>query len=204
MGHLSVEQLKNESRFERLAEVKLTDLIGFISQYYYKKFSPVVGFHYLISLLALAAWLWVGWRKQSFDEFLTSLGWGVLMFFILLPLHEWLHGIAYRFFGAKDVRYRFVPAKMIAYAVAHNFVADRREFIWVALTPSIVINSLLIGLGFLFPQFQLIVLAALLLHIGGTSGDFALLNYFWVRRAREVFTYDDADLQVSYFYAVQK
>jgi hypothetical protein len=204
MDHLSVEQLKNEARFERLVEVKMTDLVGFISQYYYKKFSPVVSFHYLISLLALAAWLWVGWQKKSLDEFLMSLGWGILIFFLLLPLHEWLHGITYQFFGAKDVRYRFIPAKMIAYAVAHNFVADRREFFWVALTPSIVINVLLIGLGFLFPQFQLISLAAMLMHISGTSGDFALLNFLWIKRDREVFTYDDADLQVSYFYAVQK
>jgi hypothetical protein len=204
MDRLSVDQLNDEVHFERLAEIKMTDLVGFIGQYYYKKFSPVIAFHYFISLLSLSAWLWVGWQTQSLDKLLASLGWGVLIFFILLPLHEWLHGITYQFFGAKDVRYRFIPAKMIAYAVAHNFVADRREFIWVALTPSIVINSLLIGFGFLFPQFQLIFLAALLMHIGGTSGDFALLNYLWVHRDREVFTYDDADLQVSYFYAVQK
>lgn len=204
MSDLSVSQLQDQEKYEQTVEIKLTDLVGFIQQYYYKRFSLVIAIHYLMSLLSLGAWLWVGWRNGILDELLASLGWGFLAFLVLLPLHEWLHGIGYKFFGAKDVRYRFVLQKMIAYAVAHNFVADRREFVWVALLPSLVINSLLVVIAILFPDVRLEALAALLLHVGGTSGDFALLNYLWVHRDRQLFTYDDADAQVSYFYAARE
>lgn len=201
MSQLSVEQINDETRYERLVVIPMTEIVIFVSKYYYKTFSPVIAIHYLLSIIVLGAWLWAGWQAGDLDAFLTSLGWGVLAFLVLLPLHEWLHGIGYQFFGAKDVRYRFVLKKMVAYAVAHNFVADRREFIWVALLPSLVINSLLVVFAILFPAFRLEILAALLLHIGGASGDFALLNYLWVHRERSLYTYDDADAEVSYFYA---
>ncbi len=204
MSQLSVEQINDETYYERLVVIPITEIVPFVSKYYYKAFSPVIAFHYLISIVALGSWVWSGWQAGDLDAFSISFGWGVLAFLVLLPLHEWLHGVGYRFFGAKDVRYRFVLKKMVAYAVAHNFVADRREFIWVALLPSLVINSVLVVVAILFPAFRLEALAALLLHIGGTSGDFALLNFLWVHRDRMLYTYDDADLQISYFHAARQ
>jgi hypothetical protein len=203
MSLLAVENFKDETKYEQLAKIKLTEIVNFVSQYYSKKFSPVIGFHYLITFTALAGLLWSGWQSQSLDKFLTHFGFGVISFFLLLPFHEWLHGITYQYFGAKDVRYKFELRKMLAYAVAHNFIADRREFTWVALMPTIVINCVLTLLTILFPVYQLYFLTTLLLHISGTSGDFALLNFLWVHRDREVYTYDDADSQVSYFYATK-
>lgn len=202
MSHVSVEQINDASNYEQLVEIKMSDLVGFVGKYY-KQFTPVIALHYFMSLLTLAAWLWTGWQNGVLDTLLASLGWGVLAFLVILPFHEWLHGITYQYFGAKDVRYRFIPRKLIAYAVAHHFVADRREFMWAAWMPSLVINSLLVAAAVFFPEIRLISLASLLLHIGGTTGDFALLNFLWVHRDRDLYTYDDADAQISYFHAAR-
>ena len=90
---------------------------------------------------------------------------------------------------------------MYAYAIAHNFIADRREFIRIALAPFVLINLLLAVLAVLFVPLRFYLLGVLLIHTAGTSGDFTLLNLFWLNRHQAVYTYDDASEQRSYFYA---
>ena len=45
------------------------------------------------------------------------------------------------------------------------------------------------------------LIGVLLLHIAGTNGDFAKLNYLWLNRHQEIFTFDDATENKTYFYA---
>lgn len=202
MNRLSVDQLADASRFEEMVRLDLHTLVDFVTQYYYKRITPVVMAHYVFSFLTLAAWVascW--WGGLDFDQWAVSLGWGVLLFIILLPLHEAIHGLAYTAFGARDVRYGILPKHFVVYAVAHHFVADRREFTWVALAPFLVISAGLAVLALALPQFQQVLLAALMFHTSGTSGDFAMLNYLHVHKRRTLYTYDDADNKITYFHA---
>lgn len=70
----------------------------------------------------------------------------------------------------------------------------------VALAPFVAITIVLAGVALAFPSLRPITLGALLLHTGGTSGDWALLNFMRLHRGGEVYTYDDAETGTSYFY----
>lgn len=195
-----VAALQDDARFTRVAEIQHNDIAGFVSTYYLKRHSVVTVAHILLSLAALAVWV-LSAAGASLDAWLTSLGVAALALLPIIPLHEGLHAVTYRAFGARDVRFGGSLRTLVVYAVAHNFVADARAFTWVALMPFLVINTLLALGALVFPAARAVFLGALLMHISSTSGDFALLNFFWLNRRRELFTYDDADRKVSYIYA---
>jgi hypothetical protein len=202
MQNLSVENLQDQSKFEKLIEINMQDVVSFVRRYYYQNITWVIVSHYLSTFLVLAFWIWTGiMNKLNVDQWLTSFGYSVFAFFVLLPIHEGIHGLAYRMVGAKDIRYGYSLRKFYAYAIAPNYVVNARQFFWVAILPFGVINSALIVLAILFPAWTMYFLATLLLHIGGTSGDFSLLNFVWIHRQRELYTYDDAETKTSYFYA---
>ena len=86
------------------------------------------------------------------------------------------------------------------WVIAHHHVVATRSFLFVALTPFVVLNPLLIGAAVAFPQFTVFFLFLLLWHLHGASGDWALLNFLWIHRERGFWTFDDAANGTSYFY----
>ncbi len=125
----------------------------------------------------------------------------MISFFVLVPIHELIHGFVYKIAGAKDIRFGVSLQQGYAYAIAHNFVAHRLVFAWVAISPFIVINSILVLGAIILPQYAFYLIGVLLLHIAGTAGDFSMLNYLWFQRHQEVFTFDDAVEHKTYFYS---
>ena len=75
-----------------------------------------------------------------------------------------------------------------------------RAFLIVALAPFVVLNALLIVLAIVFPQVAVYLLFVLLWHVHGSAGDWSLLNFVWIHRARGFWTYDDAEAGKSYFF----
>lgn len=198
----SVSDLQDNPAFTRLVEIGHNDLIPFVQQYYFR-LNPVTILHYAVSLASLAAWILSVSQADRLGLFFTSLGLGILAFLPVLPLHEAIHGLVYWLLGARDIRFGFSLRKLYIYAVAHEFVTQRDEFIILALAPFALINAALLGLAVISSPLRPFALALLLSHISGTSGDFALLSYLWEQRGQKLYTYDDADHQVSYFYAHQ-
>lgn len=202
MHSLSVADLQDSEQFDRLTTLGHTEIAAFAKEYYWLRRSWITWAHYALSIVILAALLRVGFVEHlGFDAWMTRFGNAVLSFIVLLPLHEWLHGVAYRLHGARDIRYGVNLRKLYAYAVAHNFVIGRRGFAWVAITPFLVITAGLVVATVIFDAHRFFLAGVLLLHTAGTSGDFAMLNYLWLHSHREVYTYDDADSHTSYFYA---
>ena len=106
--------------------------------------------------------------KMSTIEKGTGAGYyflGLILAYALIPLHEYLHALAYKAVGAKEVAYDVNLKKMIFLTVAHKFVAGSKEFTFVALTPFVVISALLVVL---FPvvslNWQFTILGALFMH----------------------------------------
>ena len=138
-------------------------------------------------------------------EGLTQLSYGLAIAFALLPLHEFIHVLAYKSQGAENTSYDANLKKFYFLAVADRFVANRKEFQIVALAPFIVISSILITcLFFTGPLWSMTVLGVLLTHTAFCSGDFGLLSYFAYHKDKEVVTYDDKGSKISFFYGVQK
>jgi hypothetical protein len=199
---VSPADLRNNPGYTLLAEIRHDDLGDFTNTFYWQKRSWLIWAHYAFSLGVLAAIARVAFLgRYDVDDWLTGFGLGVVGFVLLFPVHEGLHGLAYKLLGAREVRFAFSLRQLYAYALAHRFVADARRFAFVALAPFVVINMALIAAAFAFEPFRFYLLCALLIHTASTGSDFALLNFLWLNRAHGVVTYDDADERKSYFYA---
>lgn len=122
----------------------------------------------------------------------------MVMFIVVLPVHEALHALAYRMAGAREIRWKMLCRYLAAYVVAERFVAGRRVFFFVALAPFVVITPVAIVPAVLF-RWSVLWLTVLLWHTAGVSGDWALMNYYWHHRAREIYTWDEGGR--SFFYA---
>lgn len=125
----------------------------------------------------------------------------MLLLFMLIPLHEWLHALAYRWAGAKKVSYQVNWKKLYVAALADRFVISREPFYAVGLAPFIVISIfMLVAIFAINPFWQVSVLLTLLLHTLSCVGDFAMINYMQLRPETEVVTYDEVEKEHTYFW----
>jgi hypothetical protein len=184
------------------SELTHADMIPFLKEYMRKK--NVINVFYwgwnIIILLGIC-WFCIADTQLDFSEKFDKLFLGVFFFFLLLPIHEFIHGAVYKLLGAEKVRYGAVWKKMMFYAIAPDFVADAGEFKFVAYAPFVLINAALIGSGFFVSEsIQWILAGTLLFHSAGCSGDFGLISYFYENRNKTVVTYDDAENGKTFFY----
>ena len=120
---------------------------------------------------------------------------------ICIPLHEALHIIPYWLSGARNIRIGMDLKQYIFYVTAHRYVASPVQFITVALIPFIVISMLAIILILFLPglwkwSFSMFFF----IHTTMCAGDFALLNFYFINRDKKIYTWDDADEKMAYFY----
>jgi hypothetical protein len=155
-----------------------------------------------LAMLGMAFGFNAGTGAFRLGDGFTYFSFGVTIAFLLIPIHEYIHVLAYRSQGAANTSYDVNWKKFYFMAVADQFVASRREFRIVALAPFVVISTVLFMAFFLVnPIWQFTVLGAFFAHTAFCGGDFSLLSYFQFHKDREVVTYDDAANKVSYFLA---
>lgn len=125
---------------------------------------------------------------------------GSVLFFLLIPLHEWIHVWGYKLAGAKKVSVHAQWKKGMFYAQADGFVCRYRPFMGMAIAPFVIISALLL-LGFFFSSVPVkgVILSVALWHSSGCLGDFALMNWMWKHRKQDPITWDDAQERLSYF-----
>lgn len=185
------------------------ELIPFVRLYLNKR-TTISIFYTLCNLLIAGSIGFYFWRCYSADildigSAITYFSYGLALAFGLLPIHEYIHVMAYRSQGAKETSYDVNWKKFYFMAVAHGFVANRREFQIVALAPFVVISaSLIMILFFTNPFWTITILGMLLTHTAFSSGDFGLLSYFEFHRDKDMVTYDDREQSISYFYGKAK
>lgn len=133
-------------------------------------------------------------------------GWlllGIPATFLLVPLHEMVHGFMFRWYGARDVRYGVVWRYLMFYAVAHAYVIHYRQFRYIALAPFIVISLAIATAIALVPaHWQALLLGLYCFHTLCCAGDFGLCAFFFKYRERRPVSFDDANNNISYFYAL--
>lgn len=192
-----------------LDKLEHMELIPFVRTYINKltKYSAV----YMISnvvALGVTAFFLVYYYKTgvfSMGDGLVNLSYGFAIAFALLPVHEYIHVLAYKSQGARHTSYDANLKKFYFLAVADQFVANKKEFQIVALAPFVIITSFsLILLFFTTPLWTMTVLGTILTHTAFCSGDFGLLSYFDFHADKDVVTYDDKASRISYFYASVK
>lgn len=156
----------------------------------------------LTTILLLAALdIWQG--HLTFLVLLKYFGIGsILVFTVLIPVHEGLHGLAYKIIGAPEISFGANWRKFYFYAVANRFLVNKKAFLFVALLPFLVISLVVLALLiFATVHLKWALLSIFLLHSAACAGDFAMLGFYEEHRyAKELLTYDDVEQKRSYFY----
>lgn len=195
-----------EEGYTLLDELNHSEIGSFIKEYL-KKRTRSKHLFILINgvLLGLTGIYFIkDFNLPGFDlaERFSYLSYGITLAFTLVPLHEYIHVLAYKWQGAQNTSYAYNLKKFYFMALADRFVANRKEFQFVALAPFVVISSLLTFLFFLLNgPLSLTVLSTLWIHTAMCSGDFGLLSYFDYHKDKSLVTFDDVEKKISYFYA---
>jgi len=77
-------------------------LVAFVRSYLFRR-DPLMVFYWLFNLLVLVMALVLLLRVGLDMDFLLDFFLGQGVFFLLIPLHEWIHGLGYRMAGAPQV-----------------------------------------------------------------------------------------------------
>ncbi len=194
-------ELSDESRY-RLIEIIAHDELAAASRRHLRVPGAFKTAYLAINVFTFAV-LGVSWilSQRPFLENFPTLCVGMCLgYLILMPIHEHIHATVYRWFGSRDTRVIYTFRTLSAYCVADRFVATGREFIVIALAPFVVLNTLLGIMIAVVGGFPIVLWGMFLVHVGGSSGDFAFANLVWRLRDQGLMTYDDVEGGRSYFY----
>ena len=201
---LTVEDLEDQSRFRQLLEIRYNELIPFIVDYLRRKSALTMFFWavcFAFFLIALGVRLKLVYIFPHGRIMLHSLL-GLVVFPLLsIPLHEGLHIIPFFLSGARNIRIGMDLKQYLFYVTAHRYVASPLQFRIIALIPFILISSAFLVFLYLAPGlWKWSISLFLFSHATMCAGDFALLNYYVLNRNKKIYTWDDADRKVAYFY----
>jgi hypothetical protein len=199
--------LLEERKGYRLAlEIKHARILDFIMLHLRPVSFPLLFFYLFNGLIILglvARIVFSIWDGSG--DFWLSLGaiMGGTAFFllILIPVHEMIHLLTFKLLGARHTKVFAQWDKFLFYAVADKFVMNYKEFIWLALPPFVLLNSLLLLFLFLIQgPAQYAVWSALIFHSTGCIGDFVLISYLSDKSRRSYLSFDDLEKGVTLFY----
>lgn len=140
-------------------------------------------------------------HSLTWKSLLFQLGLGALAgSFLVIPVHELIHGLAYRILGARKIIFGADLKQLIFFVTADRYPVCGREIHLLTLSPFILINLLTAGITlWFFPHLIIVSGVFLLSHNIMCIGDFAISNY--VSRAKgKIYNYDEPENKVSYFF----
>ena len=182
------------------------ELIPFIKEYLNRRGITAFvyyGINLAFLLIAIVMIIWnVEQKVISIGDSIFHFFLGFSIAFLLVGIHEYIHVLAYRMMGAKETSLDMNLKKFYFLALADKFVANRREFVFIALAPFTIISVVFVVLAVVLPfGWSMTMVGVLFAHTAMCSGDFGLLGYFEAHIGKEVVTYDDVENKVSYFYS---
>jgi len=199
-----VEDLDDETKFRQIAAISYHDVISFVLEYLKKKSSLIVSFWCLcifLFLLAIRIRIYLSGGFPLDKIFIHSLLGSVVLPVLAIPVHEFLHILPYWLSGARRIRVGMDMKQFLFYVTAHRYVASPAQFKIVAYMPFIVISATSALLIILLPGLWKWSLSLFLfVHTTMCAGDFALLNFYHLNRGKKIYTWDDADQKIAYFY----
>jgi hypothetical protein len=207
MPNPTISELRNPGRFELIAQVNHQQIKEFVINSLTSE-SKIIRFYMYYQILMITVGIFfftrsivLAFKGDSMPVY-YSLAALVFCFSVLIIIHELLHGIALKLAGAKRVTFGGYLKKFVFYAEADQFVINRRQFAFIALTPLFVVKLFaLTGIILFFNQpalyFLICVMSA---HSMFCAGDIGLLSVFYQNTANEIYTFDEKEEKTSYFF----
>lgn len=203
--HPDVETLRSDPAYQLIYELGFQDIIPFVLAQI-KKRSFFSWFYFAVNLFVLILIIFLsikGLTDQSlrWKELIIATITGIIAgSFLIIPIHELLHGLAYRILGARKIIFGADLAQLIFYVTADRYTVSGNQIHILTMTPFVFINLLSAGLTVLFfPEGILFVSFFLLSHNLMCIGDFAISG-FTSRTKGEIYNYDEPERKMSYFY----
>jgi hypothetical protein len=201
---LQAEDLEDQSKYRQILKISYEDLLPFVLDYI-KRITGVTIFFWSACLIFLGTALRIRLNITGYypfkEIFLHSVTGMIVLPLLCIPVHEILHIIPYYLSGARKIRIGMDLKQYLFYVTAHRHVATPGQFRIVALVPFLLITIALIFLIFTMPGLWKWSLSVFLfVHTTMCAGDFALLNFYSTRKGRRIYTWDDADRKIAYFY----
>lgn len=201
---LRAEDLEDETRYRQILVIPYDELVTFVLEYIRRK-SPLMIFFWsaclFFALIALMVRINISGYYPLKNIMLHTLL-GLVVFPVLfIPVHELLHIIPYYLTGAKRIRIGMDLKQYLFYVTAHRYVAGRTQFSFVGLFPFITTSVAFLLLVFALPGLWKWSLSLFLfVHSTMCAGDFAMLNFYYLNRRKKIYTCDDFDKKIAYFY----
>jgi len=201
---LRVEDLDDQSKYRQILKIPYDDLITFVLDYLRRK-STLMVFFWSSCIIFLGIALFVRINISGYfpfrDIFFHSILGFVVFPLLSIPVHELLHIIPYYLTGARNIRVSMDLKQYMFYVTAHRQVATARQFRFVALVPFIIIILVMLFLILNLPGLWKWSLSLFLFaHTTMCAGDFAMLNFYSLHRGKKIYTWDDFDEKIAYFY----
>ena len=202
----SIEDIRSDPSFKLLDKLHYDQIVEFATEYIRKRTRSMIVYLLIIIVFFVLQWSAFAYgiavsnmnTVSLLKQFLYGL---IISLTIIIPLHELIHAIVYFILGARKIRFGAALKHFAFYAVADDFVASRAGFIFLALSPFVVVSLLnLSGFIFVSGYASYTYISVLFFHATMCAGDFALLSYFEYHRDKELYTFDDVKNKTSYFY----
>ncbi|MBK7869173.1 MAG: DUF3267 domain-containing protein [Saprospiraceae bacterium] len=202
----TIEELFNDDQYIKLAELPYTEMIPFVQNEFAKR-NTVIRIYIWLNIFILLLMIMLGILQSLNGQISvgmlisnTLIGFALTLT-ILIPVHEALHGLAYKLLGAPKVAFGGNIRQFYFYAVADRFVIGKNGFKIIALTPFVVISMIaIIGILLTPVKIQWICWGVLLMHTGACAGDFGLLGFYKRHPGGDIFTFDHVKEKVAYFF----
>jgi Putative zincin peptidase len=212
----TIAELHDESKFILIESFHIDDTMRFLTgqlntaresdRKTNKLIGRVFSFGFFLVCVFIGYKIGTSIVKGSIDKITVNQGiqslYGILaMFFIILPIHELIHGLTFKYFKAPKVGYGVSIKAGMVYAYAQKFPISMPELRVLAMMPFLVLTTILcISLGF-FPQYQAFIITILIIHTMACVGDFALTRYSIIHKNKEIYSYDDLEVEKkTYFF----
>ena len=207
MRNPSIEELQNSDKFEMIGKLNHQQIKEFVIEQLIEN-GKIIKIYMIYQVLMILVGMFFFTRsivlafQDSAIQLYYSLAALVFCFSLLIIIHELLHGIALKLSGAPKVSFGGYLKKFIFYAEADQFVINRRQFAFIALTPLFTVKLItLIGIVLFFSQpvfyFLIFVMSA---HSLFCAGDIGLLSVFYKFRNSVIFTFDVKVEKTSYYF----
>jgi hypothetical protein len=201
---LKVEDLEDQSKYRQILKVPYEEMVTFVLDFIRRRTGLMV-FYWSACMVFLGIALFVRINISGYfpfkNIFMHTLLGLIIIPLVYIPVHELLHIIPYYFTGARNIRIGMDLSQYMFYVTAHRYVANEKQFRFVALVPFILTSAVILFLVLYLPGLWKWSLSLFLfMHATMCAGDFAMLNFYSIHKGKKIYTWDDADEKVAYFY----